>query len=155
MSIHPKEVEKDLVHKVARQYSIVLPGFWHQRVVDGTGDVCKYQERDTIRLFAADAESLEAVRNPHTARGSVAAIPKAVGRPKRLKSSRAPKVTHDWIRELIDRGENQETGTTKFAQQIQVDKMITLTTDGGALPNPGPAGWGVLARLEQSKGIET
>jgi ribonuclease HI len=24
--------------------------------------------------------------------------------------------------------------------------MLTMTTDGGANPNPGPAGWGVLIR---------
>jgi ribonuclease HI len=33
-----------------------------------------------------------------------------------------------------------------FVQQIRLDKMITLTTDGGAKPNPGRAGWGVLVR---------
>jgi ribonuclease HI len=54
-------------------------------------------------------------------------------------------VTHDRIKELIDRGE-QRVEPADFAQQIQVAKMITLTTDGGARPNPGPAGWGVLVR---------
>jgi ribonuclease HI len=27
-----------------------------------------------------------------------------------------------------------------------MDKMVTMTADGGAQPNPGSAGWGVLIR---------
>jgi hypothetical protein len=34
----------------------------------------------------------------------------------------------------------------QFFDQIDTEKMITMTTDGGANPNPGPAGWGVLVR---------
>jgi ribonuclease HI len=33
-----------------------------------------------------------------------------------------------------------------FTDQLDIDKMITMTTDVGANPNQGPAGWGVLVR---------
>jgi hypothetical protein len=67
IKVHPKEVEKDLVHEVARQFPIDLLGYWHPRVISGTGDVCRHQEGDVIRLFAATEESLETVREPRTA----------------------------------------------------------------------------------------
>jgi ribonuclease HI len=35
---------------------------------------------------------------------------------------------------------------------MQLDKMVTMTTDGGARPNPGNTGWGVLIR-ENGKSI--
>jgi ribonuclease HI len=47
---------------------------------------------------------------------------------------------------LCQRGETPIHDATQFARQIIVDKMVTMTTDGGANPNPGPAGWGVLIR---------
>jgi ribonuclease HI len=34
----------------------------------------------------------------------------------------------------------------EFTRQIQLAKMVTMTTDSGAKPNPGSAGWGVLIR---------
>jgi ribonuclease HI len=33
-----------------------------------------------------------------------------------------------------------------FTSQLQGDKMVTMIMDGGACPNTGPAGWGVLIR---------
>jgi hypothetical protein len=48
------------------------------------------------------------VNDPRTARGSTAKIPKAVGGEKKAKRLSAPKVTRDWIGELVDRGEYQE-----------------------------------------------
>jgi hypothetical protein len=61
--------------------------------------------------------------------------------PSRMRSA----VTRDWIQELIDRGET-ELDAHASAAQIQVDKMITLATDGEARASPQPAGWGVLVR---------
>jgi ribonuclease HI len=57
-----------------------------------------------------------------------------------------PKGKKDWIQELCDKGEIQIKDAKQFFDQIDRDKMITMTTDGGANPNPGPAGWGVLVR---------
>jgi ribonuclease HI len=45
---------------------------------------------------------------------------------------------------LCQRGETPIQDAKQFSDQIIVDKTITMTTDGGANPNPGPAGWGVL-----------
>jgi hypothetical protein len=144
--IQPKELAQDLVHRLARENAIKLPGLWHPRVISGTGGVSRCQEGDVIRLFAATAETLKVVRNPRTERGSVAAIPNAIGGPPVRKQTRATKEKHDWIQELKDRGEFQQQDARAFTAQIRVVKMITLTTDGGANPNPGPAGWGVLVR---------
>jgi ribonuclease HI len=57
-----------------------------------------------------------------------------------------PKAKRDWIWELCERGETPIHDAKQFSDQIIVDKMVTMTTDGGANPNPGPAGWGVLIR---------
>jgi hypothetical protein len=54
-----------------------------------------------------------------------------------VESEEGVEVTHDWIRELIDRGEFQEIEAIAFAASMQTDKMITVTTDGGARPNAG------------------
>jgi hypothetical protein len=62
---------------------------------------------------------------------------------------KAPKRKGDWIQELRDRGETQIRDSKQFSDQIDTDKMITMTTDGGANPNPGPAGWGVLNTIQE------
>jgi ribonuclease HI len=146
LKVHPKEVMNDLVHRVARQFSIDLPDYWHPTVISGTGNVCRYQEGGTIRLFATTESTLATVTEPRTAKGSVAKMPKAVGGPPPRHSAKVQEPPHDWIQELKDRGETQEQDVKKSSEQIQVDNMITLTTDGGVRPNPGSAGWGALIR---------
>jgi hypothetical protein len=119
VKIHSKDVEKDLVHKVAREYAIDLPGYWHPRVISGEGDVCRYQEGDVIRLFPATAASLRTVTEPRTARGSVPAIPKAIGGEKPVqKPVKIPKVERDWIGELAARGETQEQDACSFTARL-------------------------------------
>jgi hypothetical protein len=109
---------------------------------------CRYQEGDVIRLFPVATESLQTVTEPRTKKGSAAAIPKAVGGGKRAENQRkrkeTPKETHDCIAELEARGEKLEQDPGAFARQLQMDKMVTMTTDGGARTNP--AVWGVLIR---------
>jgi ribonuclease HI len=56
------------------------------------------------------------------------------------------KVKRDWIAELRARGDTQDMDAQVFSSRLQLDKMVTLTTDGGARPNPGNAGWVVLVR---------
>jgi hypothetical protein len=145
VKVKPQEVQKDLVHKVAREYAVDLPGHWHPRVISGTGDVCRYQEGDVIGMCPAAEKSLKTVTEPRTERGSAAKIPKAIGGEK--PAERPVKVTKEkrnWIDELIAPGGYQEQDAMKSKQQLQLDKIITMPTDGGARPNPGPAGWGVL-----------
>jgi hypothetical protein len=74
ISIHPKELAQQIVHKIEREYSMNLPGRWHARVVEGTGDICKYQERYVVMLFPANQRTLEVIRNPRTAKGSTLQI---------------------------------------------------------------------------------
>jgi hypothetical protein len=45
---------------------------------------------------------------------------------------KAQQDARDWVQALRLRGEHQEQDPKKFAAQIQTDKMIELTTDGGA-----------------------
>jgi ribonuclease HI len=145
LRVNPKISLKDLLHKTAQTISRDLPGGWHACVVDGTGDNQTYQEGDTIKLYAASEESIRRVNEPRTPKGSVALIPKAVGGPSTPKK-KVPKETRDWIWELCERGETPIHDAKQFFDQIDTGKMITMTTDGEANPNPGPAGWGVLVR---------
>jgi ribonuclease HI len=144
LKLDPKILTQDLVHKVAQTLSRNVPGWWHACVIDGMGDNQTYQEGDTVKMYAASNESIEMVNAPRTPKGSEALIPKTIGGP--LPKKRAPKVTRDWIWELCERGETPIHDAKQFADQIIVDKMVRTTTDGGADPNPGPAGWGVLVR---------
>jgi ribonuclease HI len=132
------------VHKVAKELRIDLPGWWHASVIRGQGDKHTYQEGDTVKLYPATQDSIEKLREPRTPKGSVAKIPKAIGGPPPKK--KAPKQKRNWIQELCDRGEIPIQDAKQFSDQIDTEKMTTMTTDGGANPNPGPAGWGVLVR---------
>jgi hypothetical protein len=108
IQVHPKVAEKYLVHEVARKFALDLPGYWHPRVIFGIGNVCRYQEGDVVRLFPATEGTLEALREPHTERGSVAKTPKTFGGPHTPKPAKVSKVQRDWIGELRARGEIQE-----------------------------------------------
>jgi hypothetical protein len=134
IAVRPKVVMKDLVHGVARESGIDLPGHWNPRIILSTWDVCRYQEGGIVRLFAATQETLEAVWGPRTAKGSIAKIPKAIECPQTPKPRKSSKTKRDWIGELKARGEVEETDPQTFSSQIQMDKMIALTTDGGARP---------------------
>jgi hypothetical protein len=144
MKVDPKVLTQNLVHKVARALTMDLPGWLHASVIDGIGDNHTYQEGDTIKLYPASQASKERVREPRTPNGSAAKIPKAIGGPPPKR--REPKQMRDWVWELCERGEIPIQDAKQFSDQIIVDKMVTMTTDGGANPNPGPAGWGVLVR---------
>jgi ribonuclease HI len=144
LKVNPKILTQLLVHKVAQALSKDLTGWWFAGVVDGIGDDHTYQEGDTIKLYAASKVDLERINAARTPKGSAALIPKAIGGPSPAK--RAPKEKRDWIWELCERGETPIHDAKQFADQIIVDKMLTMMTDGGANPNPGPAGWGVLIR---------
>jgi hypothetical protein len=145
LKVDPKIVIKDLVHKTAQAIEEDLPGWWHASVVDGKGDNRTYQEGDTIKLYAATQDSISRVIEPRTSKGQVALIPKAIGGPPAPPKKVKPK-KRNWIQELRNRGEVEIEDARQFAAQIDREKMITMTTDGGANPNPGPAGWGVLVR---------
>jgi hypothetical protein len=138
VKVDPKVLVQHLIHKVAKSLGVDLPGWWNARVTMGLGDNRTYQEGDTVKLYPATTESIEAMREPRTPKGSVAEIPKATGGPPPKK--KAPKQKRDWIQELCDRGETQIRDSKQFSDQIDTGKMITMTTDGGANPNPGPAG---------------
>jgi ribonuclease HI len=86
------------------------------------------------------------VNEPRTAKGQAALIPKAIGGPLKLPKKKVQKEKRDWIWELCQRGEIPIQDARQFFDQIDTEKMITITTDGGANPNPRPSGWGVLVR---------
>jgi hypothetical protein len=144
LKVDPKTLTQTLMHRAAQALSMHLPGWWHASVIDGIGDSHTYQEGDTVKLYPASQESVERIREPRTPKGSASKIPKAIGGPPPKRKE--PKQKRDWIQELSDRGEIQIQDVQQFSNQIIGDKMVTMTTDGGANPNPGPAGWGVLLR---------
>jgi ribonuclease HI len=146
LKVNPKFSLKDLLHATARTIGRDLPGWWHACVVDGTGDNQTYQEGDTIKLYAATEDSIRRVNEPRTPKGQAALIPKAIGGPSAVPKRAPPKEKRDWIWELCERGEIPIKDAAQFYAQIDKEKMVTMTTDGGANPNPGPAGWGVLVR---------
>jgi ribonuclease HI len=144
IKVDPKALVQHFVHKVARELAIDLPGYWHASVTHGKGENHTYQEEDIVKLYPATQESVEAMHEPRNPKMSVAKIPKAIGGP--LPKKKAPKQKRDCIQELCDRGETQIRDSLQSSDQIDTGKMVTMTTDGGANPNPGPAGWGVLIR---------
>jgi ribonuclease HI len=50
----------------------------------------------------------------------------------------------NWL--AIQASREQRIDWIEFGQNLERDKMAHIITDGGANPNPGPAGWGVLMR---------
>jgi hypothetical protein len=136
LKVNPKIIIKDLLHKAAQTLEKDLPGWWHACVVDGTGDNQTYQEGDTIKLYPASTESIQRVNEPRTPKGSVALIPKTIGGPPRVLKKKVPKEKRDWIWELCQRGEIPIKDAKQFFDQIDTEKMVTMTTDGGANPNP-------------------
>jgi ribonuclease HI len=53
-------------------------------------------------------------------------------------------MTHNWL--AIQGTREQKIDWLQFGQELERDKMVHVVTDGGARPNPGAAGWGVLMR---------
>jgi hypothetical protein len=137
VKVDPRVIVQHLVHKVAQSIGIDLPGWWHASVITGLGDNHTYQEGDTVKLYPATTGSLEAMPDRLTPKGSAATIQKTIGGPPKKKKEPTPK--RDWIQELCARGETQIWDSKQFADQIDTEKMVTMTTDGGANPNPGPA----------------
>jgi hypothetical protein len=146
LKVNPKIVIKELVHKTTQALERNLQGWWHASVVDGMGDNQTYQEGDAIKLYPATIASIQRVNEPRTPKGSIALIPKAIGGPPVARKQKVQKENRDWLWELCQRGEIPIQNARQFFDQIDTGKMITMTTDGGANPNPGPAGWGVLVR---------
>jgi hypothetical protein len=128
IKVNPKVLIQNLVHQVAKELGINLPGWWHARVVQGEGDNRTYQSGDIIKLYPVTPESIEAMREPRTPKWSGAKIPKAIGGPPKKK--KIPKRKRDWIEELCDRGEVRICDSKQFSDQIDTGKMITMTTDG-------------------------
>jgi hypothetical protein len=120
VKVDPRILTQQLVHKVAIGLGVDLPVWWHASVINWDGNNRTYQEGDTVKFYPATTTTLEAVRGPRIQKGSVAAIPKAVGGPPPKKS--VPKPKHDWIQKLRDRGEVQMCDAMQFSSQIDRNK---------------------------------
>jgi hypothetical protein len=140
LKVNPKIVIKELVHKTAQTLERNLPGWWHASVMDGMGDNQTYQEGDTIKLYPPTTASIQMVNEPRTPKGSAALIPKVIGGPPVVRKKKVQKENRDWLWELCQKGEIPIQDARQFFDQIDTEKMITMTTDGGANTNPGPAG---------------
>jgi hypothetical protein len=57
----------------------------------GLGDNRTYEDGDTVKLYPATTESIEAMRNPRTPKGSVVVILKAIGGPPPVKKKKSSK----------------------------------------------------------------
>jgi hypothetical protein len=87
VKVDPKILVQHLLHRMSKELGIDLPGLWHASVTTGKGENRTYQEGDTAKLYPATPESIEALREPRTPKGSVAKIPKAIGGPPSKKKA--------------------------------------------------------------------
>jgi hypothetical protein len=147
LKVDPKIEAMKLVHKTAQAIGEDLPGWWHASVVDGKGDNLTYQEGDTVKMYRATQDSISRVNEPRTPKGQVALIPREIGGPPAPPKKVKPK-KRDWIQELCDRGEIQIKDAKQFFDQIDRDKMVTMTTDGGGESEPRASSMGSLGAAE-------
>jgi ribonuclease HI len=134
--------ESGIQRFVANSLHVNLDGYWVATVTEGFGRIGALCREYTVTLTPATTQDIQRVAQ---ARTSAAAITK----PRKTKTHAPRKATpgtisHDWL--AIQRAREQEVEWIKFGQELERDKMVHVVTDGGARPNPGAAGWGVLMR---------
>jgi hypothetical protein len=53
VKVDPKVLVQHLVHRVAKELGIDLPGWWHASVTTGKGDNRTYQDEDIVKFYPA------------------------------------------------------------------------------------------------------
>jgi ribonuclease HI len=130
---------------VANTLRVNLTGYWVATVTNGFGRIGALFNGSTVTLTPATPAQIQSVIQARTTAA-------AEGRPKKSKTqkkSESRKATPaassvNWL--ALQASREQEADWLEFRQRVEKDKMVHVVTDGGARPNPGSGGWGVLMR---------
>jgi ribonuclease HI len=88
--------------------------------------------------------TVDQLRSVVQARTTASAGPQQKEKDADTREHRPGTTSPNWL--AIQASREERVDWDKFAVGLELDKMVHIITDGGALPNPGAAGWGVLMR---------
>jgi hypothetical protein len=134
--------ETELQRIAANLMQVNLHGYWNATVTEGYGRIGALIEESTVTLTPATTDQIQQIVQ---ARTSASPDPK----PQKDNSRDTRTVTtgtmnKNWL--AIRASREERKNWIEFGQNLERDKMVHIITDGGARPNAGPAGWGVLMR---------
>jgi ribonuclease HI len=127
---------------VANTLKLNLNGYWVATVTEGYGRIGALWKNSTVTLTPATPAQIQNLTQPRTSAKS----DREPRKPKDLDGRKMETGTasKNWLAIQSDR--EHEVPWLEFKQRVERDKMVHVVTDGGARPNPGAAGWGVLMR---------
>jgi hypothetical protein len=129
LKLRPHSSADELERRLEKELRQNIEGTLRPRVVTGLGKEFCYQN--------GGQKAIEQIKNQRTASTLESEKQKEPVAQASVKQGR------DWISELIAQ-EPYIGRIAGFSQTIDVDKMIHVVADGGARPNPGSSGWGVV-----------
>jgi ribonuclease HI len=140
ISVKANAKESELQRIVANTMQVNLRGYWVARVTEGLGRIGALVSGSTVTLTPITTDQVQRVLQARTI---------ATPDPKKKKTyeprkSNPGSVSPNWL--AIQASLEQRVSWEEFAAGLERDKMVHTITDGGARPNPGAAGWGVLMR---------
>jgi ribonuclease HI len=140
ISVKANAKESELQRIVANTMQVNLNGYWVAAVTEGLGRIGALISGSTVTLTPATADQIQRVVQ---ARTIVTSDPKKkkTHEPRKTKPG---SVSPNWL--AFQASREQRVEWDEFAAGLERDKMVHIITDGGARPNPGAAGWGVLMR---------
>jgi ribonuclease HI len=116
-----------------------LNGYWVATVTEGLGRIGALISGSTVTLTPATSDQIQRVVQARTV--ATSEPKKKTYEPRKTKPG---SVSPNWL--ALQASREQRIEWDEFAAGVERDKMVHIITDGGARPNPGAAGWGVLMR---------
>jgi ribonuclease HI len=142
VSVQANSKESELQRIVANVMQMNLDGYWVAAGTEGLGRIGALISGSTVTLTPATTDQIQRVVQ---ARTNATSEPKPgkvkTHEPRKTQQGTASK---NWL--AIQASREERVDWIKFGQELERDKMVHVITDGGARPNPGAAGWGVLVR---------
>jgi hypothetical protein len=140
ISVDADVTEEMIQRQVANTLHVNLDGYWVATVLEGGGRLGALLSHSTAALNPATAEDIRKVVQART-------LAEADPKTKKKKDGRPLKPGSSSTNWLAIQGARQEfVDWDQFADQLDRNKIVHIATDGGAQPNPGSGGWGVLMR---------
>jgi hypothetical protein len=142
ISVKANLKESEIQRIVANTMQVNLNGYWVATVTEGFGRIGALISGSTVMLTPATPDQIQRVIQARTSATSESAT-------RRTKNHDSRKMTPgtsspNWL--AVQASRERQIDWIEFGQQLERDKMVHVVTDGGARPNPGAAGWGVLMR---------
>jgi ribonuclease HI len=134
--------ESMIQRMVANTLEMNLDGYWVATVTEGFGRIGALYPHSTVTLTPATPEQVQRVIQARTTATSEGRRRKPKKHePRKTKPGTA---STNWL--TIQANREHRVDWLEFGQRVERDKMVHVVTDGGARPNPGAGGWGVLMR---------